>query len=59
MTPQAKAIGMESRLTAKCNQIRQSWSDSEKTMRELRANLAQSRLALAILFRDINAGCIK
>lgn len=59
MTPQAKATGMESRLTAKCKQIRQSWSDSEKKMRELRANLAQSRLALAILFQDINMGCTK
>jgi hypothetical protein len=59
MTSQVKEIGMESRLTARCKQIRKSWSDSEKAMREMRANLAQSRLALAILFRDINGGCTK
>jgi hypothetical protein len=47
---QAKEI-----VNAKCRRIRQGWSDSERHLRELQASLAQSRLALTIMFRDL--GC--
>jgi hypothetical protein len=40
----------------KCQRIRQGWTESERKVRELRANLAQSRLALSILFREFQAG---
>ncbi len=59
MATKVESTRNESPLTARCRRIRQGWSDSEKRMRALRANLAQSRLALAILFRDTNAGCLK
>ena len=43
-------------VTDKCQRIRQGWTESERKVRELRANLAQSRLALSILFREFQAG---
>ena len=43
-------------VTAKCQRIRRGWTESERKVRELRANLAQSRLALSILFREFQAG---
>lgn len=43
-------------VTDKCQRIRQGWTESERKVRELRANLAQSRLALSILFREFKAG---
>lgn len=43
-------------VSAKCRRIRQSWTDSERRLRELQASLAQSRLALSILFRDLGCG---
>lgn len=43
-------------VNAKCRRIRQSWTDSERRLRELQASLAQSRLALSILFRDFGCG---
>ena len=46
-------------VTAKCQRIRQGWTESERKVRELRANLAQSRLALSILFHDFQAGGIR
>lgn len=36
----------------KCQQIRRSWSTSERSLRELRASLAQSRLAFILLQAD-------
>jgi hypothetical protein len=48
---QAKEI-----VNAKCRRIRQGWTDSERHLRELQARLAQSRLALSILFRDLGCG---
>jgi hypothetical protein len=43
------------KLTAKCRRIRQGWTESERHLRELQARLAQTRLALSILFREM--GC--
>lgn len=48
---QAKEI-----VNAKCRRIRQGWTDSERRLRELQASLAQSRLALSIMFRDLGCG---
>ncbi len=55
---QQQELRAESLVTAKCRQIRRSWTDSERKVREMRANLAQSRLALTIMFRELN-GCAK
>lgn len=42
-------------VSEKCRQIRRSWSDSERKLRELQADLAQSRLVLSILSSQANA----
>jgi hypothetical protein len=44
------------KLNAKCRRIRQGWTESERHLRELQARLAQTRLALSILFRDLGCG---
>jgi hypothetical protein len=46
-------------VSAKCRLIRQGWTDSERRLRELQASLAQSRLALSILFRDLGCGRVR
>jgi hypothetical protein len=46
-------------VSAKCRRIRQGWTDSERRLREMQANLAQSRLALSILFRDLGCGGVR
>jgi hypothetical protein len=46
-------------VSAKCRLIRQGWTDSERRLRELQASLAQSRLALSILFRDFGCGRVR
>jgi hypothetical protein len=51
---QAKEI-----VNAKCRRIRQSWTDSERHLRELQASLAQTRLALTIMFRDLGCGGVR
>lgn len=39
-------------IDARRKQIRKTWTDSERTLRELQASIAQFRLALALVFRD-------
>ncbi len=58
MSTNKQPLATESLVTARCRRIRRSWTDSERRLRELRANVAQSRLALSILFREFN-GCAK
>lgn len=41
-------------VNAECREIRRQWTDSERRVRALKASLAQTRLALSILFREIN-----
>jgi hypothetical protein len=42
-------------IDARRQRIRRNWSASERKLRELRACVAQSRLALSILFKEM--GC--
>lgn len=42
-------------IAARRKQIRKTWTDSERTLRELQASIAQFRLALALLFRDLSS----
>ncbi|MDZ4658139.1 MAG: hypothetical protein SH868_11235 [Bythopirellula sp.] len=58
MSTKKQSLTPESPVTAQCRQIRRSWTASERRLREMRANVAQSRLALSILFREFN-GCAK
>lgn len=46
-----------SAINTRCQQIRGNWSASERKLRELRACVAQSRLAVAILFQEM--GCTR
>ena len=46
----------KSTVDAKCQTIRAKWTESERMLRELRATLAQTRLAVSILFRDMQSG---
>ncbi len=56
MSLDKRIIPSKPAVSDKCQRIRQGWTESERKVRELRAILAQSRLALSIQFRDFQAG---
>ena len=47
----------DSSVRTRCQEIRRTWTASERKLRELRACVAQSRLAVAILFQEL--GCVQ
>ena len=46
-------IDPPSSIAAKCSQIRQNWTKTERQVRQLRACVAQGRLAMSILFGEV------
>ncbi len=43
---------LKNRIQARCDQVRESWTDSERAVRRLWAKIAQRRLLSAALARE-------
>lgn len=53
MSRETSKLASTSAIDAECQQIRRNWSETERKLRELRACVAQSKLAISILFQDL------